>query len=72
MYTKPESVSSFEAIGFKEIERIEEKLVFMERSTKGFEAYLDNLRKFKTHGNKIGSVVLNANPFTNGHFLQTY
>lgn len=67
VYTKPDSVISFKSIGFTEIESVEDKLVFMERSTKGFSDYLENLKKYRQSGEKIGAIVLNANPFSKGH-----
>lgn len=67
VYTKPIYENSFSSIGFKKIEEVGNELIFMERAHKGFEYYLRNLEKTKVGENNIGSVVLNANPFTLGH-----
>lgn len=67
VYTKPESVLSFLYLGFKEIERVEDKLVFLEKAAHGFDDFLENLRKKKVDGERIAGIVMNANPFTKGH-----
>ena len=66
LYTKVESAKFFEDLGFCEIARIENRLVFMENRPDGFERYLQQLEKTKTTG-KSAAVVMNANPFTLGH-----
>ena len=72
IYTKPESQKSFEYLGFKAIESVDNKLVFMERAVKGFGNFIQTLEKGKVPGNTIASIVMNANPFTLGHqFLVT-
>jgi len=67
VYTKPEAVSSFFHLGFKEIARVEGKLVFGEKAINGFEAYLKRLKECKITGDTIAGIVMNANPFTKGH-----
>lgn len=67
VYTKPIYETSFASIGFKEIERVGNELIFMEKSRYGFKSYLNKLRQRKVDGDVIGSIVLNANPFTLGH-----
>jgi [citrate (pro-3S)-lyase] ligase len=67
VYTKPESVQSFVYMGFNEIERVGEDLVFLEKAVHGFDEFLRNLEKEKTPGEKIAGIVMNANPFTKGH-----
>jgi len=67
VYTKPIYENSFTAIGFKEIERVEPDLIFMQKSHNDFSKYLESLSKTKVEGESIGAVVLNANPFTIGH-----
>ena len=67
LYTKCNSAKFFGDLGFYEIVRIEDQIVFMENKRKGFSDYLIRLAKSKTEGEKISAVVLNANPFTLGH-----
>lgn len=67
LYTKPESAKFFGDLGFYEIGRVEEKVVFMENRRTGFPNYLKNLRKKKKDGEKVAALVMNANPFTLGH-----
>ena len=67
VYTKPDTTNGFSAIGFKVIEEVEGELVFMEKATKGFSAYLEELKEDFVEGGRIGAIVLNANPFTLGH-----
>ncbi|MDD7593188.1 MAG: [citrate (pro-3S)-lyase] ligase [Peptoniphilaceae bacterium] len=65
VYTKPDAARSFEALGFSELERVDETLVFMERPAGRFQKYLHQLSP-ATEG-PSGAIVMNANPFTNGH-----
>lgn len=67
VYTKPIYEKSFVSIGLKEIERVGNDLIFMQKTREGFTSYLEKLRKTKVDGESIGAVVLNANPFTLGH-----
>lgn len=73
VYTKTIYEKSFAYIGFKEIERLGNELIFMEKARDGFTSYLEKLKETKVDGESIGAVVLNANPFTLGHqFLVDY
>lgn len=77
LYTKCNSSKFFSSLGFYEIQRIDDKLVFMENKRTGFKDYLSSL----TTDNSIypnqdrqlpkdplaAAIVMNANPFTNGH-----
>lgn len=65
-YTKPSAAPSFLPLGFYEIARIDNKLVFMENKKNGFSSYLSELKKYKTPG-VSSAIVMNANPFTLGH-----
>ncbi|MDY6404851.1 MAG: adenylyltransferase/cytidyltransferase family protein, partial [Synergistales bacterium] len=67
LYTKCDSAKFFGDLGFYEIVRIKDQIVFMENSRTGFSDYLEELAKTKTNGKKIAALVLNANPFTLGH-----
>ena len=67
LYTKCSSAKFFGDLGFYEIVRIEDQVVFMENRQTGFNDYLKELSKNKIEGGKIAALVLNANPFTLGH-----
>lgn len=66
LYTKISSAKFFQDLGFHEIARVDDKLVFMENRRTGFSNYLRNLAKTKKEG-KSAALVMNANPFTLGH-----
>ena len=66
LYTKAESAKFFEDLGFCEITRVENRLVFMENRPDGFGRYLRGLEAARTTG-KSAAIVMNANPFTRGH-----
>ena len=66
LYTKVKSAKFFGDLGFYEIARVEDTLVFMENRRDGFGSYLRNLEKTKT-GGKSAALVMNANPFILGH-----
>ena len=66
LYTKGKSSKFFGDLGFYEIARVEDTLVFMENRRDGFGAYLRGLEKTKTEGSSA-ALVMNANPFTLGH-----
>ncbi|MBQ7267079.1 MAG: [Synergistaceae bacterium] len=57
----------FGDLGFYEIVRIADQVVFMENRRTGFSDYLSELSKSKRNGKNIAALVLNANPFTLGH-----
>ncbi|MGN1296004.1 MAG: [citrate (pro-3S)-lyase] ligase [Bacilli bacterium] len=67
LYTKCENVKFFCDFGFNEIARVDNKVVFMEKSSRGFNRYLQELEETKIEGKKIGSIVMNCNPCTLGH-----
>ncbi len=66
LYTKQTSACMFGDLGFHEIARIGDTLVFMENRKNGFRDYLHRLESSKTTG-KSAAIVMNANPFTLGH-----
>lgn len=77
LYTKCSSARFFGSLGFYEIARIDEQIVFMENRRTGFKDYLTALQKSvpeektselssKKDG-RIAALVMNANPFTLGH-----
>lgn len=74
LYTKTNSAKFFGDLGFYEIGRVDNTLVFMENRRNGFAKYLEKLAAesraaFPENENTktVGAVVMNANPFTNGH-----
>ncbi|WP_025728198.1 [citrate (pro-3S)-lyase] ligase [Atopobacter phocae] len=67
VYTKPESQTAFEFLGFQRIEAIDSHLVFMERAINGFPAYLEHLKNQRVNAQSIAAIVMDANPFTLGH-----
>lgn len=74
LYTKCSNENIFLSMGFHRIALVKETLVFMETKRNGFQDYLAGLLSESTISGGIHSaVVLNANPFTLGHFtlLQT-
>lgn len=72
IYTKTKYKESFLHLGFKTIEEVDDKLVFMEK-TNAFKSYLEKLKKEKKEADNIGAIVMNANPFTLGHlYLAEY
>lgn len=66
LYTKPRSAPFFGDLGFYEIARVEDRLVFMENRRRGFSAYCAALEETKREGCSA-AIVMNANPFTLGH-----
>lgn len=69
VFTKPENELAFKDCGFYTIESAADKVILMENSKTNIENYCHSLKTIanKISGNKIGSIVLNANPFTLGH-----
>lgn len=76
LYTKVASALFFGDLGFYEIARVDQTLVFMENRRNGFDQYLEGLkRETASSGSKAVSgaaagsaaIVMNANPFTLGH-----
>lgn len=60
VFTKPQNKAIFLSLGFNSIAMTSEVLL-MERSNKGIAGFLEDC----PHGD--GAIVMNANPFTNGH-----
>lgn len=66
LYTKISSAKFFSDLGFHEIARVDNTLVFMENRRDGFSSYLRELEKARRPG-RSAALVMNANPFTYGH-----
>ena len=70
LYTKCNSAKFFGDLGFYEIARIENQIVFMENRRDGFSSYLKRLASDSSAASsqkKTAALVMNANPFTLGH-----
>ncbi|MBS5130808.1 MAG: [citrate (pro-3S)-lyase] ligase [Lachnospiraceae bacterium] len=67
LYTKCDSAKFFGNLGFYEIARADNRVVFMENCRTGFQDYLKKLEKSVSDGKKAAAIVMNANPFTLGH-----
>ena len=67
LYTKCSSAKFFGDLGFYEIVRVQDQVVFMENRRTGFSDYLAGLAKTRQPGENVAALVLNANPFTLGH-----
>lgn len=67
LYTKCSSAKFFGDLGFYEIARVEDQVVFMENKHDGFAHYLDQLAQSKVEAPRVAAVVMNANLFTLGH-----
>lgn len=69
LYTKTASSRFFQALGFYEVARTQNQLVFMENKKHGFTDYLGKLAAGQEAGpgQKVAALVMNANPFTLGH-----
>lgn len=64
LFTKPKNYQMFNDMGFYPITQTDDVLL-MENDRGGIDRYIDSLEK--GNGENIGAVVMNCNPFTNGH-----
>ena len=79
VYTKPNRAQAFQYLGFTKVEEVPSSLIFLEKSSHPITQFMVQLQeetaramceKERTaiaNANKIGAIVLNANPFTKGH-----
>lgn len=67
LFTKPENESVFADLNFHTIEKVENSAILMENRKNGLKNYLNKLSESRVEGEKIASIVMNCNPFTNGH-----
>lgn len=65
LYTKPKNLSQFQSLFFYPVAQTQQVLL-MENKPQGITQFLDTLPPAKTEG-RIGSLVMNCNPFTLGH-----
>lgn len=66
VFTKREYSMIFKSFGFIELARTTLSSLLM-RSDKGVETILDELKIETNPCDRVGAIVMNANPFTNGH-----
>ncbi len=67
IYTKPENYQMFHHAGFYQLTSVKDRVILLENSKTRLQNYCKKLALSKRSGNKIGSIVMNANPFTQGH-----
>lgn len=67
LYTKPRNLELFGGCGFYKLAEVPGRACLMENTPVGIKGYCESLRAFRQSGQRIGSIVLNANPFTLGH-----
>lgn len=68
IYTKPMYKKVFESLAFKEIIETDNVLI-LESNNRSIEEELLKLKKqYQIEGENLGAIVVNANPFTKGHF----
>ena len=67
VYTKADARDAFRHLGFHDIAHVDDTLYFLENAVRGLPHYLQALRGQYVAGNRIAAIVMNANPFTNGH-----
>ena len=67
IYTKPDNYKMFHEAGFHLLTSVKDRVILLENSRTRLEKYCRKLQNLKRAGDKIGSIVMNANPFTNGH-----
>ncbi len=66
LFSTPKNIDFFQDCGFKLIQECDGKIILME-NTRNLEKYQRKLKSLKKDGDVIGSIVMNANPFTKGH-----
>lgn len=67
LYTRPENERFFGGCGFHPVVRVPGQVTLMENTPVGIGSYCRQLAAKKKPGARIGSIVMNANPFTIGH-----
>ena len=67
IYTKTKNEDLFKACGFYPIASAPGIVVLMENSACRLQRYAKQLSQLRQPGQKIGSIVMNANHFTRGH-----
>ncbi|WED23942.1 [citrate (pro-3S)-lyase] ligase [Vibrio sp. JC009] len=67
IYTKPENYQMFHNAGFYLLTSVKDRVILLENSKNRLQRYCNKLATLRQQGDKIGSIVMNANPFTLGH-----
>ncbi|MBU4682060.1 [citrate (pro-3S)-lyase] ligase [Cedecea davisae] len=67
LFTRPHNLERFRQGGFWPLVQVDETAVLMENTPIGISRYCTGLEKKRKPGSRIGSIVMNANPFTLGH-----
>lgn len=67
IYTKSNNEALFKQCGFYTLARVPGVMVLMENSATRLQRYASYLTTLRQSGDKIGCIVMNANPFTRGH-----
>lgn len=70
IYTKTGCEQIFKTLGFYEIVKVDDHLVFLENRKNGFKNYLNSLQSDTENDLnhlKISAIIMNANPFSLGH-----
>ncbi|MFK3662833.1 [citrate (pro-3S)-lyase] ligase [Scandinavium sp. NPDC088450] len=67
IYTKSHNETLFKQCGFYTLASVPGVMVLMENSATRLQRYASYLTTLRKPGNKIGCIVMNANPFTRGH-----
>jgi len=67
VYTKPDNERIFADLGFYKIMEVPKQVLLLENKANGVANFADRLSKDKVAGAKIAGLVMNCNPFTNGH-----
>ncbi len=67
IYTKTQNEALFKQCGFFTLARVPGVMVLMENNATRLQQYASYLTTQRRDGNKIGCIVMNANPFTRGH-----
>jgi len=67
IYTKPDNYQMFHNAGFHLLTSVKDRVILLENSKSRLRGYCNQLAQLKQPGEQIGSIVMNANPFTNGH-----
>jgi len=66
LFSTPKNIDFFKDCGFRLIEECDGEVILMENS-KNLQKYQEKLKSLKQDGDVIGTIVMNANPFTLGH-----
>jgi [citrate (pro-3S)-lyase] ligase len=67
LYTRPNNIAFFTGCGFYPVVEVPGLVALMENTPIGVSAYCRALAGLRRPGSVVGSIVVNANPFTLGH-----